>query len=96
MEFPVIQQYLRKVKSKKVLIGVVGLGYVGLPLVREFTRGGVRVMGFDVDAAKVKSLLAGRSYIEHIPSGVIKDMVRSGQFEPTTDFFQRQREVEGR
>jgi len=75
-----------KIQSKKALIGLVGLGYVGLPLVREFTRGGAKVLGFDVDQAKTDMLKAGKSYIEHIPAKVIREMTRSGLFEPTTDF----------
>ncbi|MDY6913558.1 MAG: nucleotide sugar dehydrogenase [Planctomycetota bacterium] len=81
-----IDKLLPKIKSGKALIGVVGLGYVGLPLVREFTRGGAKVIGFDVDPAKIKALSAGRSYIEHIPSKVVRQMVRSGRFTATTDF----------
>jgi UDP-N-acetyl-D-glucosamine dehydrogenase len=81
-----IEKLLRKIESKKALIGVVGLGYVGLPLVREFTRGGMKVLGFDVDRKKVKALMAGRSYIEHIPSRVIKQMLKGELFEATTDF----------
>jgi UDP-N-acetyl-D-glucosamine dehydrogenase len=82
---------LTKIQSGKALVGVVGLGYVGLPLVREFTRAGTKVLGFDVDAKKVKALLAGRSYIEHIPSGVVRDMVKTGLFTATTDFKQLRR-----
>ena len=81
-----IRQLLSKLKKNKALIGVVGLGYVGLPLVREFTRGGAKVIGFDVDPGKVKALMAGRSYIEHIPSATVKQMLRSGRFQATTDF----------
>jgi UDP-N-acetyl-D-glucosamine dehydrogenase len=81
-----IDRLLRRIESNRALIGVVGLGYVGLPLVREFTRGGARVLGFDVDEAKVKALRAGRSYIEHIPAETIRRVIRSGQFEPTADF----------
>jgi len=77
---------LKAAHSRKGLIGVVGLGYVGLPLVREFVRGGVKVLGFDVDQKKVRSLLAGRSYIKHIPSKVIKEMVSSGRFDATGNF----------
>ena len=77
---------MEKIRSKKALVGVIGLGYVGLPLVREFTRGGARVVGFDVDQTKVDLLMAGKSYIEHIPSDLIKEMIGSGRFEPTTDF----------
>ncbi|MCE5325879.1 MAG: nucleotide sugar dehydrogenase [Planctomycetaceae bacterium] len=80
------KQLVSKIKSKKAIIGVVGLGYVGLPLVREFTGSGVQVMGFDVDPEKVKALKAGKSYIEHIPSSTVKKMIAGGLFEATTDF----------
>ena len=65
---------------------IVGCGYVGLPLVREFTRGGAKVQGFDIDREKVASLRAGRSYIEHIPSSLIREMIAGKRFEPTADF----------
>ncbi|HAU37767.1 MAG TPA: nucleotide sugar dehydrogenase [Phycisphaerales bacterium] len=81
-----VKQLLAKIEAGKAVVGVIGLGYVGLPLVREFIRGGAKVIGFDVDAAKVKSLMAGRSYIEHIPSQVVREMVRSGRFQATADF----------
>jgi len=81
-----VEQFLAKIESKKALIGIVGLGYVGLPLVREFTRGGMRVLGFDVDPRKVSALAAGKSYIEHIPSSTIGEMLAGGRFESTTDF----------
>ncbi len=81
-----IKQLLQKIKDKKALIGVVGLGYVGLPLVREFTNGGMKVLGFDIDEKKNKALLAGRSYIEHIPSKTVKKMIDSGLFSATNDF----------
>jgi len=83
-----IQELLKKIETRKATIGVIGLGYVGLPLVREFTRGGAKVIGFDVDPKKVRMLKAGRSYIAHIPSETVKDMVRSGLFDATTDFRQ--------
>ncbi|GAF72844.1 unnamed protein product, partial [marine sediment metagenome] len=83
-----IARLLQKIESGKATIGVVGLGYVGLPLVREFTRGGARVIGFDVDPRKVKALMAGRSYIEHIPARAVKEMVKSGRFAATADFRQ--------
>jgi len=81
-----LKTLLAKIEDKTALIGVVGLGYVGLPLVREFTRGGMKVLGFDIDKAKVKALMAGRSYIEHIPSELIGDMVASRRFRATSDF----------
>ncbi|HUT59174.1 MAG TPA: nucleotide sugar dehydrogenase [Phycisphaerae bacterium] len=83
-----VKRLLAKIESKKAVIGVVGLGYVGLPLVREFTRGGAKVLGFDVDAAKVKALMAGRSYIEHIPSRMVRQMLTGGRFRATTSFVE--------
>ncbi len=83
-----INQLLKKIETSKAVIGIVGLGYVGLPLAREFTSGGMKVLGFDVDEKKTKALLAGRSYIEHIPSKIVKNMVKSGLFDATTDFRQ--------
>ena len=67
-------------------IGIIGLGYVGLPLCLQFARSGVRVLGLDVDAKKVAALNAGRSYIRHVPAGKIKKLVRAGKFSATTDF----------
>ncbi len=67
-------------------IAIAGLGYVGLPLARQFVRGGVDVVGLDVDQKKVDTLKAGQTYIKHIPAEEIAEMVGSGHFEPTTDF----------
>ncbi len=67
-------------------IAIIGLGYVGLPLALQFARSGVRVVGLDVDAKKVRALNAGRSYIKHIPAGEIKKLVRAGKFSASTDF----------
>jgi len=80
------KELVQSIRDKKALVGIIGLGYVGLPLVREFTRGGMKVLGFDIDSAKVESLQAGRSYIEHIPDEVVRRMVGSGRFSATTDF----------
>lgn len=71
--------------NKTAKVGVIGLGYVGLPLIRTFIAAGFKTLGFDVDAKKVESLLAGRSYIEHIPSEWIDRYVREKTFSPTTD-----------
>ncbi len=67
-------------------IAIAGLGYVGLPLARQFVRGGVDVVGLDVDQKKVDTLKAGQTYIKHIPAEEVAEMVDSGHFEPTTDF----------
>lgn len=74
-----------KFEDKSALVGVIGLGYVGLPLVREFAAGGLKVLGFDVDPRKVEKLSAGKSYIKHIPDSLVAQLVGSGQFEATAD-----------
>ena len=67
-------------------IGVLGLGYVGLPLCVQFARSGADVLGLDIDLAKVEQLVAGESYIDHIPSAAIVEITASGNFSATTDF----------
>lgn len=75
---------LEKIKSKQAKIGVIGLGYVGLPLVIEFCKAGFEVSGFDVDMEKVALLKQGKSYIKHIEASRITK--HSALFTPTTDF----------
>jgi len=77
---------LQKIGAKKANIGVIGLGYVGLPLVLEFCKAGFNVTGFDVDQKKVGLLKKGKSYIKHISSKVIADSLVL--FDPTDDFSQ--------
>ncbi|HEX4349192.1 MAG TPA: nucleotide sugar dehydrogenase [Verrucomicrobiae bacterium] len=74
-------------------IAIVGLGYVGLPLSLQFARSNTHVLGLDIDAAKVESLNAGRSYIKHIESSTLAEQVHAGRFTASAD-FSRIREVE--
>lgn len=76
---------VNKFKTKEALIGIVGLGYVGLPLMLRYNAIGFRVLGIDIDESKVSKLNAGQSYIEHIPADKIAAARQSG-FEATTDF----------
>lgn len=73
------------IDDKSAMVGIIGLGYVGLPLVKAFMDGGFRTIGFDVDASKVDSLLAGKSYIKHLPGEWISQCIEEGKFEPTSD-----------
>src|SRR5215204_3862002 len=73
------------IRTKQARIGVIGLGYVGLPLVRAFTAAGFRCMGFDVDQSKVDKLRSGQSYIKHIDPAGLARLVLDGTFEPTSD-----------
>lgn len=83
---------IQKFTSRVATVGIVGLGYVGLPLMLRYCEVGYKVIGFDIDQSKVDSLRHGKSYIEHIPSQAIEDAVAKG-FDSTTD-FSRASEVE--
>ena len=74
--------------SRKAVVGVVGLGYVGLPLIRAFVESGFSAIGYDVDETKVNELSAGHSYIGHIDAGWVAESVNSARFRPTTDMSQ--------
>ncbi len=76
---------LASIRDKSAVLGVIGLGYVGLPLVRAFVEKGFRTIGFDVDQRKVQSLQRGQCYIKHLPADWIEACVASGQFEPTAE-----------
>ena len=80
-----VAKLAERIGSRTALIGVVGLGYVGLPLVRVFVEAGFRVLGFDSDPAKVAKLREGESYIGHLPSEWITRAVADKRFEPTAD-----------
>src|SRR5437016_2240870 len=73
------------IQNKSATVGIIGLGYVGLPLARAFTHRGFRVLGFDIDIAKVAKLNAGRSYIKQLPDATIREM-RAAGFEATERF----------
>lgn len=77
---------VKKINDKTAVIGVVGMGYVGLPLALTFVEEGFRVIGYDIDEAKAKMLNAGKTYIKHIPSLRIKDAVSKKLLEGTSDF----------
>lgn len=77
---------IEKIKNKSANIGIIGLGYVGLPLGLEFANKGFNVLGFDVDENKIKYLMRGESYIKHIGSEKIKKTVSEGKFGATSDF----------
>jgi UDP-N-acetyl-D-glucosamine dehydrogenase len=79
------EQLQQKIKDRSVLVGVMGLGYVGLPLVREFCNSGIKCIGFDIDARKVKMLKAGQTYIEHLPGEYFQGLIKKGRFTPTSN-----------
>lgn len=76
----------RNITAKRANVGIIRMGYVGLPLAREFCAGGFSVTGFDIDEGKIRKLLAGKSYIKHIPDTLIADLLSKKRFHPTSDF----------
>jgi UDP-N-acetyl-D-mannosaminuronate dehydrogenase/intein/homing endonuclease len=82
----VADELREKIETRQALVGVIGLGYVGLPLSLVFVDRGFRVVGFDVDRRKIESLAARRSYIPHIEEARIAEGMDSGRFEATADF----------
>jgi UDP-N-acetyl-D-glucosamine dehydrogenase len=82
----VITQQLARISDRTFVVGVVGLGYVGLPLIRTFAIADFPVVGFDIDAEKISTLNAGRSYIQHFSDADIATMVGNGRFAATNDF----------
>ena len=81
-----IAEYLKKrIDSKSAIVGILGLGYIGLPLVDRSVSAGYRALGFDVDRSKIESLLYGKSYIEHVPDESIQAWVNDKKFDATDD-----------
>jgi UDP-N-acetyl-D-glucosamine dehydrogenase len=79
------KELLDKIRKRHAVVGVIGLGYVGLPLALRFAEAGFPVLGFDVDKAKIQRLAEGQSYIEHIAAERIAAGVSKG-FAVTHDF----------
>jgi UDP-N-acetyl-D-glucosamine dehydrogenase len=75
-----------KILDGSAVVGVIGLGYVGLPLLHAFHAAGFPVIGFDVDPRKIEALHRGENYLKHLGSGMVKEMLSVGRFEATGDF----------
>jgi UDP-N-acetyl-D-glucosamine dehydrogenase len=75
-----------KISDRQALVGIIGLGYVGLPLAEAFHRAGFRILGFDIDQSKIDMLARGENYIKHMGQDVTKSFKASGRFSATTDF----------
>src|SRR6266540_3923526 len=77
---------LNKIKNRSATVGVIGLGYVGLPLVVQFVKAGYSAIGFDLDDEKIRLLQKGKTYIKHIPDEVIRPLKKNDNFKATADF----------
>ena len=79
-------ELLRKIENKEIVVGVVGLGYVGLPLAVEKAKAGFKTIGFDVQPQKVDMVNAGHNYIGDVVDSDLAEIVKSGMLSATTDF----------
>src|SRR6266576_2932231 len=75
-----------KIRARTARVGIIGLGYVGLPLAVEFAKAGFSVTGIDISEEKVRRMNAGESYIGDIPTSMLAPLVESGKLRATTDF----------
>src|SRR5271168_1701337 len=75
-----------KIETRTAKVGIVGLGYVGLPLAVEFAKVGFEVVGIDLSASKVAKVNAGESYIADVPQDIFRELVTSGKIRATSDF----------
>src|SRR6266511_6445256 len=82
---PLAEQLRSRIDLRTARVGIVGLGYVGLPLAETFAWGGYPVLGFDIDPDKVAALKRGASYIGHICAERVTELIGSGRFDATTD-----------
>lgn len=80
------EEILKKLNERRAVVGVIGLGYVGLPLAVEFARAGLRVIGFDLDRSRVDAINNGRSYIPDVPTDIVAALVEQGKLSAAADF----------
>ena len=85
-QVPAAAELYAKISEKRARLGVLGLGYVGLPLAAEFAKAGFDVTGFDLSQEKVDLFNQGHSYIKDVPDTVFSPLVKSGRLRATTDF----------
>ena len=86
MTSPLAPALKNRIDSRAARVGVVGLGYVGLPLLVEFARSGYNAVGFDLDQQKVAAIMSGRSYIPDVSDADVATLRAAGRLSATTDF----------
>lgn len=81
-----IKKINKTIEDKKIKLGIIGLGYVGLPLAVEFAKVGIKTLGFEISASKVKDIAKGKSYIDDVPNTIVKKLVTANLLRATTNF----------
>ncbi len=81
-----MSELLEKIRKKEATVGIIGLGYVGLPLLIRFGQAGFPLIGFDIDTRKINALVGGESYIRHIPVEPLNDLFARKRMDVTTNF----------
>ena len=82
----VASELREKIRTNRAVVGVIGLGYVGLPLAHALHEGGLPVLGFDIDPTKIEMLARGENYLKHLGAEMTTTLSRSDRFEATDDF----------
>lgn len=82
----IAELFQKSIDARSATVGIIGLGYVGIPLALSFIEHGFRVVGFDIDPVKIETLNSGNSYIHHIPAAAVRDAVEAGRFRATADY----------
>ncbi|MFN7303584.1 MAG: NAD(P)-binding domain-containing protein, partial [Phenylobacterium sp.] len=77
---------MERIRSRRAVVGVIGLGYVGLPLALAAVEAGFPVLGFDINPARVEAILAGRQVINYLPPEAVRSALDTGRLDATTDF----------
>lgn len=83
---PHLQLLFERIQSREAVVGIIGQGYVGLPLALTFVEAGFRVIGFDLDEVKIEALNRGESHIRHVGAERVADAVTADRFSATSDF----------
>ena len=83
---PPVEELVSRFRDRSATVAIIGLGYVGLPLVQALLDNGLTVIGIDIDAGKVAALREGRTYIHHLPAESFREPIARGRFLPSTDF----------
>jgi UDP-N-acetyl-D-glucosamine dehydrogenase len=88
---PAVEELTGRFRDRSATVAIIGLGYVGLPLVQALLDNGLTVIGIDIDAGKVAALREGRTYIHHLPAEAFRGPIARGRFLPSTDFAELRR-----